>query len=177
MTSVHSVKILLCYLLEKLNRPVTYDQLLEITRNSEVIDYFCYSEALSDLESVGAIKKDENGLITLGEKGRLSSEIFKRDIPITFRRSILTAAYSYFSGLRRESECSSETVETKNGYMVNFSIKDVDYTLMNISFYAPDMEQAENITEKIKKNPVDFYKNIVNFMLTNPDEKEEKIEV
>ncbi len=177
MTSAHSVKILLCYLLEKLDCPVTREQLLEITRDSEVINYFLFSEAMSDLEKVGAVKTDENGKITLEEKGRLGSEYFNKYIPPTFRRKLLSAAYSYFAKLRRDNECHTEIKEQTNGYSVMFSIRDASFALMDISFYAPDKEQADNILTKIRQNPTEFYKNVVKLMLQNPEEEERKIEI
>ena len=57
LNSVHSVKILLCYILEKLNRPVTEEQLRLISEDSGVINYFYYSDALTELERL-----KENGI-------------------------------------------------------------------------------------------------------------------
>ena len=38
--SVHGVKVLLCFLLNRLNRDITEEQLYEIVLDSEVINYF-----------------------------------------------------------------------------------------------------------------------------------------
>ena len=62
MTSAHSVKILLCYLLDRLDRPVPSEQLHEIALDSGVINHFYYSEAMADLIASGAVTvTDENG--------------------------------------------------------------------------------------------------------------------
>ena len=58
MTTVHSVKILLCYLLTKLDRPVAEEQLLEIAEDSGVINYFYLSEAIEDLLKTGAVSAE-----------------------------------------------------------------------------------------------------------------------
>lgn len=176
MTSVHSVKILLCYLLSKLDRPVSEEQLLEIAEDSGVINYFYLSEAIDDLLKTGAVSAEntENGRIfRIEEKGRLGSEYFNRYIPITFRRSILSSAYSYFARLRRESECRCEILPSENGYAVSFSIGDTSLELMKLSLYAPDEEQAEHIAEKIKRNPTRFYQSVIKLMLENPEEETE----
>lgn len=173
LSSVHSVKVLLCYLLDKLNRPVSREQLLEISQDSKVIDYFCFSEALDGLFTAGAVSEDENGNIILEKKGKLGSEYFNQYIPLTFRRSILSAAYSYFSKIRRAQECSCDILQNRNGFTVMFSIKDASYSLMNMSLYAPDEEAAENIAEKIRQNPAGFYQNVVHLLLENPEEKQD----
>lgn len=173
LTSVHSVKILLCYLLEKLDRAVSKEQLLEISQDSKVIDYFCFSEALDGLITAGAVSEDESGNIRLEKKGRLGSEYFNKYIPLPFRRSILSAAYSYFSRIRRAKECSCEISRSDNGFTVSFSIEDTEFSLMKMSLYAPDEEAAENIAEKIKCNPSGFYMNVVKLLLENPEEKQD----
>ncbi|MBQ7783705.1 MAG: DUF4364 family protein, partial [Oscillospiraceae bacterium] len=45
LNSVHSVKILLCYILDKLNRPVTENQLRMIAEDSGIINYFFLADA------------------------------------------------------------------------------------------------------------------------------------
>ncbi len=172
LSDVHSVKILLCYLLDKLDRPVEEDCLDEIVRDSEVINYFCFSEAMADLLKTGAVSR-KDGLIALEEKGRLGSEYFNRYIPITFRRSILSAAYSRFAKMRRDNEFTCFTEPCENGCTVNFTIKDNELRLMSVSLYAPDEEQAENLTEKISRSPSGFYMNVIKLLLENPEEKQE----
>lgn len=176
MTSVHSVKVLLCYLLSKLDRPVSEEQLLEIAEDSGVINYFYLSEAVEELLKTGAVSAEasENGRIfRIEEKGRLGSEYFNRYIPMTFRRSILSSAYSFFAKIRRENECRCEIVPADNGYSVSFSIGDGSPELMRLSLYAPDEEQAEHIAEKIKRNPTQFYQNVIRLVLENPEEETE----
>ena len=59
MNSVHSVKILLCYILDKLNRTVTEEQLRLISEDSGVISYFFFSDALEELIANGSVEVTE----------------------------------------------------------------------------------------------------------------------
>lgn len=174
MTSVHSVKILICYLLTKLDRPVAEEQLLEIAEDSGVINYFYLSEAIEDLLKTGAVSAentDGGRIFRIEEKGRMGSDYFNRYIPITFRRSILSSAYSYFAKIRRENECRCEICHSGNGFSVSFSIGDESLELMKLALYAPDEEQAEHIAERIKRNPTGFYQSVIRLMLENPEEE------
>lgn len=173
LSSAHSVKVLLCFILDRLNREITEAQLLEIALDSEVVNYFFYAEALSDLLKTGAVsRKNVNGedVLVLEEKGRMGSDYFKQYIPHYFRKRLLTAALSYFAKIKRESEVESEIKETENGFEVTCAIRDASYDLMRITLYAPDRDQAELIKNKIVLNPAEFYKNVVGFTINNEEE-------
>ncbi len=173
LNSVHDVKVLICYLLDKLNRPVTEEQLYEIALNSEVINYFYYTEAMGDLlknQSVIKVQRGEETYIEPTEKGRFGADYFNESVPYYFRKQILKAAMYYFARLKRESEADIEIAETPNGCEVNCKIKDTRFDLMRISLYAPDYDQAKLIKDKILLNPADFYSKVVGFALENEEE-------
>lgn len=170
LNSVHSVKILLCYILEKLNRPVTEEQLRLISEDSGVINYFYYSDALSELTQNGSVISDK-GSINLTEKGKLGSEYFNRYIPLVFRKKLLKAAFNFFISVQNEEMCSCNVSEIENGCKVSFVLSDGGRELINMSFFAPDMSQGELIAEKIKSNPTGAYKKILSFLLNNSEEE------
>ena len=174
LSSVHDVKIAICYLLSKLNRPVTEEQLYEIALNSEVINYFFYTEAIAELLKNGSVsKKNINGenCIIIEEKGMLGSEYFNEFIPYHFRKRILRSAFAFFGKLKRESEADIEIKNISNGCEVECTIKDTNFDLMKISLYAPDSDQAEMIKEKILLNPTGSYHTILTYALNNEEEQ------
>ncbi len=178
LNSVHSVKILLCYILDRLNRHVTEEQLRAVSEDSGVINYFYFSDALEELIENGSVTAesvtDSGGGITrsiaVTEKGRLGSEYFNRYIPLVFRRKLLHAAFAFFAEAERESICSCDITENADGYSVDFSLMDGSCRLMSMSFYAPDREQAEFISDRIKSNPMGAYRNILGYLLNNQEE-------
>lgn len=170
--SVHAVKVLLCFLLERLKHPVNENQLYEIVMDSEVINYFYYMQALDELLKNGSVTKTENGgstYIKLEEKGRLGADYFNDTVPYYFRKKLLKAALSYFSRLRRESETDIEIAPTKGGCEVRCTIRDDCSDLMKIALYAPDEEQARLIKEKILLAPEEFYRRVIGFVLDNEE--------
>lgn len=174
LSSAHDVKISICYLLSKLNRPVTEQQLYEIALNSEVINYFFYTEAMSDLLKNGSVsKRSINGTeyIILEEKGQLGSECFNEFIAFHFRKKILRSAFSFFAKLKRESEADISIMETTNGCELLCTIKDTSFDLMRIALYAPDTEQAAVIKDKILLNPAGFYNKVITYALNNEEEQ------
>lgn len=171
--SAFHVKIMLCYILDRINKPVTEEQLYEIVVNSDIINYFYYAGAITELIETGSITKSEKDgqtYIELNKKGKYGSEYFKEYIPEHFHKRLLRSAYSLFSKIKRENETDISIKEISNGYEVNCTIKDVSFDLMKISLYAPDEEQANAIKEKILLSPAKFYQNVIDFALNNTED-------
>ena len=174
MYSAHDVKVMICYLLDKLKNPVTEEQLYEIVQESEIINYFYYTEAMGDLlknESIVQIERNGAIYIVATEKGKYGAEYFNDSIPYYFRKKLLKTAMYYFARLKRESEADIEITEVSNGCEVNCTIKDTSFDLMRISLYAPDYDQAKVIKDKILLNPTDFYSKVISFALENEEEQ------
>ena len=83
----------------------------------------------------------------------------------------MTCALQFFARLKRENEVKCEIMEAKNGYYVSCRILDVSDDLLDMKLYAPDMEQAKLIRNKIMLNPSDFYGKIMSFALFNVEEE------
>ncbi len=174
VNSLHSVKILLCYLLNKLNVPITHDELLEIISDSEIINYFYFTDAVTVLAETGAIivsEKDGKKVYTIGEKGKMSAEFFADNVPGIFRERLMTAALRYMSVKRRNAIVDNTITDAPNGCYLNTVIKDSGFDLLKMSVYAPDSEQAEFMKNKIFADPVEFYRKVIDFILENEEEK------
>ena len=175
--SVHGVKVLLCFLLNRLDRDITEEQLYEIVLDSRVINYFYYTEALEVLlknQSVKRTERDGKTYIVLEEKGRMGADYFNDSIPYYFRKQLLKTAVYYFARRDRESRADMEIIPTSNGCEVSCTIKDVNFDIMRLALYAPDEEQAKLIRDKIMLDPDEFYRKVIGFALEN---KEEKLEI
>lgn len=174
LTELHSVKILLCYLLNRLNKPITADQLYEIAVSDGNVNYFIYSEAMEDLlKNETIVKETDNGTeyLILAEKGKAGAEQFRQYVPKSFRDKILSSALKFFAKLKRENEVICELIPLENGYYVHCRILDISDDLMELKIFAPDEEQAKLIKEKIIMNPTGFYGKIMNFALDNVEEE------
>ncbi|MEG0614816.1 MAG: DUF4364 family protein [Oscillospiraceae bacterium] len=173
LTDLHSVKILLCYLLKKLDKPIKPEQLYEIAVGSETVNYFFYTEAIADLLKNETILKQEiNGeeVFVLAEKGYFGVDEFRKYVPKSFRDKLYVCALKFFSELKRQNEVKCDFIELENGCYIKCRILDVNDDLMELKLFAPDLEQAELIRDKIMLNPTDFYGKIIGFALDNVEE-------
>lgn len=173
---VHTAKLLLCYILMKLNMNITSEQLYEIAVTSESVNYFLYTEALNQLvENKTILISENNGqqIYSLTDKGKYGIEEFKQYIPKSIRDKTLTYALRYFAEIRHSKEVNFEYIPVENGCYIQIKIPDLKNDLMDLKLFAPDKEQAEFIKNKVIKNPADFYKKIIDFALGNEEEKYE----
>lgn len=171
---IDTVKILICYLLYKIDNDIQPDQLYEITAKSQIINYFYYQEAIDSLMENNAIiktvKSDGLEYFSITHKGEMLAESFKNYAQKSYRDKLVGVALKYFSKIKRESEIKIDYIELKNGYYVHIRCLDIGDDLLDLKVYAPDMVQAKLLGEKIMLNPVGFYGKIVGFALDNKEE-------
>ena len=176
VSDIYAVKILLCYFLKKINRPVTPLQLLEIATSENIVNYFTYNHAVDSMLESGLVAKEEidgEECLRLTEKGLDGAEEFKTMAPKTAREKILAAGLRFFARLKIENDVNFAITTGEKGCVVRCECNDNGTRLMNLELFAPDTEQAELIVKKIKMNPDSFYAQIMDFVLDNSEFKPE----
>ena len=160
----NEIKILIGYLLSRLDTPLTREQLDEIICGEEIANYFEMSQALCELVDNGNIKIEDNELI-ITEKGRENSETLEHDIPYTVREKAFNTAVRLQTRLRRERENKIEIERVEKGCNVILSVVDADDEIMSIKLFVADYDQALAVKERFLADPVNIYSNIVALLL------------
>lgn len=171
-TDVYEVKILLAYFLFQMDRPVTPNQLTEIATGDGIVNYFLYSEAVSEMLSNGTIALvEEEGIsyYKLTEKGKEGAQSFKRLVSKSVRDRIYAAGLRFFAKLKAQRDLQFDIKECGKGYSVRCVCMDNGITLMDLTLFAPDKEQAEYIKSKILMNPTDFYCKVMDYVIENEE--------
>ncbi len=179
LTDTYAVKILLCYFLWQINRPITPDQLTEIATADGFLNYFIYSDALNQMLESGTItleEQDGEEYYHLSPLGKAGAEDFKKIVPRSFRERILSSGLKFFAKLKNDRDVKISITEQSRGYVVNCLCTDGNMVLMDLKLFAPDKEQASMLADKIMLNPSDFYGKVLDFAVNNeeynPDPKE-----
>ncbi len=160
----NEIKILIGYLLSRLDTPLTREQLDEIICGEEIANYFEMSQALCELVDNGNIKIEDNELI-ITEKGRENSETLEHDIPYTVREKAFNTAVRLQTRLRRERENKIEIERVEKGCNVILSVVDADDEIMSVKLFVADYDQALAVKERFLADPVNIYSNIVALLL------------
>ncbi len=160
----NEIKVLIGYLLSRLDTPLTREQLDEIICGEEIANYFEMSQALCELVDNGNIKLEGNELI-ITETGRENSETLEHDIPYTVREKAFNTAVRLQTRLRRERENKIEIERVEKGCNVILSVVDADDEIMSVKLFVADYDQALAVKERFLADPVNIYSNIVALLL------------
>lgn len=180
LTDVYAVKILICYFLRQINRPITPMQLAEIATDDGIVNYFVFTEAMNgllDAKTVTLEEQDGEEYYVLSELGKIGADDFKRIVPKSFRDKILSSGLKFFAKLKNQKDVMTSVTEQERGYTVGIHCTDGPLMLMDLKLFAPDREQAELLRDKIAENPADFYAKVLDFALENGEYKPEPREV
>ena len=180
LTDTYAVKILICYFLRQINRPITPLQLTEIATDDGIVNYFVFTEALNQLLEAKTISLEEQHgeeYYVLSEMAKIGADDFKRFVPKSFRDKILSSGLRFFARLKNQNDVKVNISERERGFEVNAVCTDGGLTLMDLRLYAPDREQAELLADKIAMNPADFYGRVLDFALDNEEYNPEPKEV
>ncbi|MCD7773308.1 MAG: DUF4364 family protein [Ruminococcus sp.] len=172
LTDKYAIKILLCYFLKQIDRPITQNQLTEIVTGDGIINYFLYMESLEELLQNGLLYLSEvDGVeyVRMSDAAEQTADEFKGIVPKSFRDKILAAGLRFFARLK-SGHVKCEIEEAKKGASVHFICTDGGEELVNLKLYAPDITQAEYMKAKIMENPSEFYSNLLDLVIENKEE-------
>ena len=84
----------------------------------------------------------------------------------------MTSALKFMSDKRHSQTVRNEIEEAPNGCYLKTVIRDSGFDLMEMKLYAPDAEQAKFMGDKIHGDPVEFYRRVMEYILSNKEEIE-----
>lgn len=168
-----TLNILICYLLNKIGKPVNTEHLYDILITTGLINYFYYQDSIgflleNKLITIESNEKDENCYILLPKGVRCAKEL-KKYAPKSYRDKFVLASLRYFARLKMEQEVSIEYIEAENGCYIRIRCLDTKNDLMDLKLFAPDMTQAKLIGDKILLNPAGFYSKVIELALSNKE--------
>lgn len=170
----NDIKILVCYILQSVNSPLYFDDVLKIMQEKSLANYFETSDAISSLLKNGNIEKDKNGLLRICETGLEIAQTLDTTLPLSVRDKALEAAVVMLSYAKNERENQVEITKLDKGFSVDLHISDGKRDLMNITLYAPNKKQAKMIKGNFHKNPSKIYRLMLS-ALTGDDELLKKV--
>ena len=159
LISSQHVKLMVCYILARIGKPISRDDMLSLLQYEEIANYFEVVQAIDDLNKGGTNRRtdapfEEYEITTDGEE--VVAELY-RDLPYTMREKALKAAIKMMARNRSEAENRVEMVETDVGVNVTCSVMDIDRPILTITLLVPDMEQANLVKETFLDNPLKVY--------------------
>src|ERR1035437_1397179 len=104
LRSCSEIKLLICYILKKVGKPISADNLAKIIVEDGLANYFEIKTSILELQENGNIILDKNDEFILTIRGSEVSEILEIALPFSVREKAVKSAISTVSKARREKE-------------------------------------------------------------------------
>lgn len=172
LTDKQEIKILICFLLEKLNRSVRKNDIISILQNYGLANYFEASQAFSDMifnKNITSDDENKNYYKTT-ESGKMIVSELSGSLPASIREKAIKCANDYFLRLKCEQENKVIIRKSPWGYNVVCKVSGGDFNMMELKLYAPDMHAATIIKDNFYKDPARVYSIITKLLSDNNSE-------
>ncbi len=154
------IRILLTFIVGSVNTPPSISLLTDALQMHGTANYFDIADAVGELIENG-ILKCENELLTLTEKGKASLNELSDELPASVKETALADTVNLQILEKNEKENFVEIRPNENGYNVTVKIIHDGASLMELTLYAADIEQAQRIKHNFLKDPSRIYSSVV----------------
>lgn len=154
------IRILITYLAGTAEKPLSISLLTEAMQLHGLANYFEITDSIQEMTENG-ILNDENGILSLTDKGKISFRELSNELPFSVKETALADIKKLQLLEKNEKENCVDIIKIENGYNVVFRIVHDKITLMELSLYTADIEQAQDMKHKLLKNPSKVYSAIV----------------
>ena len=161
-------KVLISYLLNKINNEIKNDNLYNIVSLSEDINYFYYQELITDLKNnnlIIFISQDDCNLLKLSSEGKQAYELTKSLLPGLLKLKADTVLKEQIPNIEEESSVISEFIpKDENNYTIKCKVIEKNETIFEISLYAGSRENAKQIADNWKNNANSIYPKVIELL-------------
>ena len=172
-------KVLILYILNKVNKPITNDSLYKLVLSALDVNYFYFQQFLLDLiqnKYIVNFRKESKSLYEITESGKNTLTLTMDLLPGIIK---LKADMN----LKKELELSEEeysvvaeyTPRSENNYIIICKIVENSETIFEVKTFAGSRDQAKEIVDNWKQNAEIIYPEIIRSLTTkkNNNENEE----
>ena len=162
-------KVLILYLLNRLQDGIKSDHLYKIVSSANNINYFYFQELLTDLiksNFVGSFTKDEDTIVKITSERQNALSLTKSLLPAIIKLKADNVFKEEVSKIEEESSIITEYIpKNENNYTVKCKIVEKNETLFEVSAYAGSRERAKQISDNWKNNANILYPKIIDLLL------------
>lgn len=168
------LSVLLSDVLRRFDGTLPEAWLFEIMVGAGYLSHFLYYDALGALLDSGAAKKtlDADGaeIISLTPAGRRDAEHLRLMVPKIFRDQVHLTALRYTARQKALRDLQITYEPEKSGCRVCLRCMDQQQEMFFLRISAPSRDNAEDLGERILRNPARFFGKIIDLAMTNEEE-------
>ncbi len=157
LTSSQEIRILICYMLDKIDTAVTRQQLEEVLLGEELVNYFVMADSLAQVVTAGLVQDTADGYL-ITEAGRTVADTLAADVPRSVRDTAVRGVIQAQHYAAKAAVHKSDIVKKDGGFEVRCYIEDESGILFSMALYMPDELSATAVKEKFISEGDSVYK-------------------
>lgn len=147
------IKFLILYVAARLIEPVPFEAMQELTMCDDGIDFFDFSECLSNLVESQHLTLSDDGLYAITEKGLHNGAICESSLPYSVRLRADKNITIFNQKLKRRAQIQSDIAPRRNGtYTVTLAFNDDEsQPILKMELMVPKEVMAKDLAERFQK--------------------------
>ncbi len=166
--SLAESKVLILYILNKLTKPITNNELYRLITVTNNMNYFYFQQFLFDLiesKDVSSYKEEETSLYHITEKGKNTLSLTSDMLPGIIKLNVDTKMKSELEQINEEASITSEFIpQSENDFTVICRITENHKTVFELKTFAGSRKQAQAISDNWVKNATKIYPKILDII-------------
>lgn len=158
-------KLLLLYICQNFNLPLTEDQFIKIVMDNEWMDFVDFKIYLNELMETKQVSFETHGDISyyvITAEGEKALKIFAKKLPQSIKASVTNYFLDNFVQIKKETLVESKYKHIENNsYKVTCTAREKDSDIMSITLYMPTEEYAKKVCKNWDDESSDIYQFII----------------
>ena len=161
-------KILLLYVLNKVGKPISHNELLELVTSVIDINYFIFQEFLSELNEdnyISSYKKEDNDIYEITDLGKKVLSLTIDTVPGIYKLDVDSKFKKNLDSLKDKYSVSAKyTPINEKEYIVTLTINENNDNIFELSAHAGSKEHAKKIVDNWNNNAESIYPKILELL-------------
>jgi DNA-binding PadR family transcriptional regulator len=158
-------KLMLLYLIDKLNLPVSNLQIIKLILGNKLMNYFQLQQNLTELKGAGYLSTTNDGgrtIFSITESGSQVLTLLSDHLHPGIMERIDLLIASVRNNIKNEILITADYyAERENEYIASCKMSEENFTLISIELLAGSKNDAKTICENWKKHSQDIYAEII----------------
>ena len=168
------VKVLILYVMSRVNYPVTVQQIYELCYQDDCLSYFDVCTAVPEMVASLHLNPVENECYEITEKGKEAGALTQDSVAFSVRQRAENAVNKFNRQIRRSSFVKTQIIPRENGdFSVIMALDDEVGNLMTLELMAPNQRQAVRLGRLFEKKAETIYNLTMTELLEEEDEADE----
>jgi predicted transcriptional regulator len=162
-------KLMILYLLSKMDIPLTKTQITNAILENNLIDFFTFQQCISELEEAGMIQQllyQKKQCFATTESGIKAVEVFDQRISKNTSGIINSYIAKNKDSLKKESQVIAEYSKIGDKeYIVSLKVIERELVLMDLKLSVVSAKQAKQVCEKWKSSSEKIYSQLISSLI------------